>query len=141
MLMKSLRVKNVNSGWYKIRLLEWSNFGDAETSAQVCRRLRKQLKTLHKLCRRLGTVLSKSLYKYTYTDTAITEMDSATGTICFGVPRINRHYLMIWNTCSIIPSSWSDELLPSFSDLGNLCSSLSLSIYSYPLTLYLRSSS
>jgi len=41
-------------------------------------------------------------------------MDSATGTICLGDPRVDRHHHIIRNTHSIFPSSWSHALLPSF---------------------------
>lgn len=40
-------------------------------------------------------------------------MGPATGSICLGDHRIDRHHLIIKNTQSIIPSSWSQALLPS----------------------------
>ena len=40
-------------------------------------------------------VLSKSLYIYTYGDTGITEMDSATGSIYLGDPGVDRHHLTL----------------------------------------------
>jgi len=59
-------------------------------------------------------VLSKSLYIYTYGDTVITEMDSATGSIYLGDPGVDRHHRIIRNTHCIFPSSWTYALLPSF---------------------------
>jgi hypothetical protein len=58
-------------------------------------------------------ILSKSLYIYTYGDTGIPEMDSATGSIYLGDPRVDRHHLIIRNTHSIFLSSWSHALLRS----------------------------
>ena len=40
-------------------------------------------------------VSSKSLYIYTFGDTGITEMDSATGNIHFGDPGVDKHHLII----------------------------------------------
>jgi hypothetical protein len=48
--------------------------------------------------------LSKSLYIYTFGDTGITEMDSATSSIYFGDPGVDRHHLIIRNTQCILPS-------------------------------------
>jgi len=53
-----------------------------------------------------------SLSKYTYGDTGIMEMDWATGSIYLGVPGVDRHHLIIWNTHSINPHSWSHALWP-----------------------------
>jgi len=58
----------------------------------------------------LWHVLSKSLYIYTYGDTVIMEMDSATGSIYLESPRVDRHHLNIRNTHSIFPSAWSHAL-------------------------------
>jgi hypothetical protein len=49
-------------------------------------------------------VVSKSLYIYTFGDTGITAMDSASGGIYFGDPGVDRHLLIIRNTNSILPS-------------------------------------
>jgi len=62
----------------------------------------------------LWHVLSKSLYIYTFGDTGIMEIDSATGGIYLENPGVDRHRLNIQNTHSIFPSSWSHALLPSF---------------------------
>jgi len=103
-------------------------------------------------------VLSKSLYIYTYEDTGIMEMDSVTGSIYLEYPGADRHHLNIRYTHSIFPSSWSYALLPSFHgstqfvwilphscqsfiDPRNLCGSSGPGIRSYPLTLFLYSSS
>jgi len=59
-------------------------------------------------------ILSKSVYIYTYGYTGITEMDSATGSIYFEDPTVDRHHPIIRNTHSIFPSSRSHALLPSF---------------------------
>jgi len=40
-------------------------------------------------------------------------MDWVTGSIYLVDPRVDRHYFLIWNVHSIIPSSCSDALLPS----------------------------
>jgi len=73
-------------------------------------------------------------------------------------PGVDRHHLIIWNTHSVFPSSWSHALLPSFPgptryvwflmhssqafiDPLHLCGSSWLGIPSYPLTLLLHSSS
>jgi len=50
---------------------------------------------------------------YTYGDTVITEMDSATGSIYLGDPGIDRHHHIIQNTHSIVPRAWLHALLPS----------------------------
>jgi len=65
-------------------------------------------------------LLSKSLYIYEYGDTGIMELDSATGSIYLGDRGVDRHHLIIGNTHSIFPRSWSHALLPSFVDLRNL---------------------
>jgi len=41
------------------------------------------------------------------------EMDSATGSIYLGDSGVDTHHLIIWNTPSIFPRSWSHALLPS----------------------------
>ena len=120
------------TGCYKIWLLEYSNFGAAETTAQVCGRLgtifSQQGSTTTRyfvyhirLCYSHNIlyimiwhdVLSKSLYIYTCGDEGIMEMDSATWSIYLEVPGVDRHHLIIQNTHSIFPSSWSHALLPS----------------------------
>jgi len=95
---------------------------------------------------------------YTYGDTAITDMVPTTGSTYFGNPGVGRHGCIIQNTHSIIPSSWSHALLPSFDssthfgwflmhscqafiDPRHLCGSSSPGIPSYPLTLFLQCSS
>jgi len=45
-------------------------------------------------------VLSKSLHIYRYADTGITEMNSATGSIYFGDPGVDRHHLTLFQ-CSL----------------------------------------
>jgi len=75
-------------------------------------------------------VLSKSLYIYTLGDTRITEMDSATGSIYFGDPVVDRHHLIIRNTHYFLPSFevhlkitmwWTQGYTPSLwsSEFGN----------------------
>jgi hypothetical protein len=49
-------------------------------------------------------VLSKSHYIYIFRDTGIMKMDSATGSIYCGDPRVDRDHLIIQNTHSIMPS-------------------------------------
>jgi len=155
-LLKAPAVMVVHSGFYEIWLLGQSNFGATETSAQVCWRLREQLRPRHNLSRTLGAVfshqwfvwfhnhkafhwsywslysykicyiiiwqvLSKSLYIDSYQDTGITEMDSATGSNYLWDPGVDRDYLIIRNSHSVFPCSWSHALLPSFLDLCNLC--------------------
>jgi len=58
MLLKTPEVREVHSGCYKIEVSEYSNFGDAETAAQVCERLWELLRPLHTLRRRLGAIFS-----------------------------------------------------------------------------------
>ena len=84
-----------------------------------------------------------------------TEMDSVTGSIYLADPGVDRHHLIIRNTHSIFPSSWSHAsfdrptqfvwfLMHSFQafiDPRNLCGSSWPGIPAYPLTLFLRSSS
>jgi len=93
-----------------------------------------------------------------YGATDITDMDWATGSIYLGDPGVDRHHLIIWNTQSIILSYWSQACLPSFHismqfvrfltlscrtfiDPRNLCGCLWPGTPSYPLTLFLHSSS
>ena len=86
--------------------------------------------------------LSMSLYIYTSRDTGITEIDSATGSIYFGVPRVDRHHHIIQNTHSPLPSSWSRALLPSFrTSTPFVWFIMAGYIPSYDLTLFLRCSS
>jgi len=59
-------------------------------------------------------VFSKSHYINTYGDTGIPEMDSETGSTYLGVPGVDRHHHIIWNTHSIFPSSWFHSLLRNF---------------------------
>jgi hypothetical protein len=54
------------------------------------------------------------LYIYTYGDTGITEIDSATGSIYSGDPGVDRHHLIKRNIHSTFPSLWSHALMPSF---------------------------
>jgi len=85
-------------------------------------------------------------------------MDSATGSIYLGDLGVDRHHLIIRNTHSIFLTSWSHALLPSFHrstqfvwfltnscqafiDPRNLCGSSWPGTHSYPLTLFLCSSS
>ena len=68
-------------------------------------------------------------------------MHSATGNISFGDPGVDRHHLIIRNTQSIFPSSWSHALLPSFVDPRNLCGSSWPRIPSYSFTSFLPSPS
>jgi len=85
-------------------------------------------------------------------------MDSATESIYLGDPGVDRYHRIIRNTHSFFPSSWSHAPLPSFHrstqfvwflthssqafiDPCNLCGSSWPGIPSYPLTLFLRSSS
>jgi len=99
-----------------------------------------------------------SLILDTYGDRGITEMDSATGSIYLGNPRVDRHHRIIRNKHFIIPSSWSHALLPSFHrsthyvwflthscqafiDPPNLCGSSWPGIPWCPLTLFLCFSS
>ena len=49
-----------------------------------------------------------------YGDTGITEMDMTTESTYLGDSGIDRYHLNIQMTHSIIPSSWSNTLLPSF---------------------------
>jgi hypothetical protein len=103
-------------------------------------------------------VLSRYLYIYTYGDTAITEIDSATVSTDLADSRVDRHHRMIRNTHSFFPSTCSHAPLPSFHkstqfvwllthscqafiDPRNLCSSSWSGITSYPLTHFLCSSS
>jgi len=69
----------------------------------------------HKICNiMIWHVLSKYLYIYTYGDTGITEMDSATGSIDLEDPEVDRPHRIIRNTHSMFPSSCSYALLLSF---------------------------
>ena len=103
----------------------------------------------------LWHVLSKSLDIYTYGDTGIMELDSVTGSRYLGDPRVDQHHLIIRNTHSIIPSSWSQALLLCFQrsmkfvwnlthycqaiiDAPNSCGSSWLGIPPCHLTLILR---
>jgi len=61
-------------------------------------------------------LLCKSVDIYTYGDTGITEMDSATDRIYLEDPGVDRHHLIIHNTHCIFCSSWSHAHLPSFID-------------------------
>jgi len=98
-----------------------------------------------------------SLSIYTYGDTGITELDSATGSIYLGDPEVDGHHRNIQNTHSIVHSSWTHALLPSFHwsthfvwffthccpvfiDPHNICRSSRPGIPSYPLTHFLHSS-
>jgi len=45
-LLKAPAVMEVDSGCYEIGLLEYSNFGATETSAQICGRLQEKLRLL-----------------------------------------------------------------------------------------------
>jgi len=68
------------------------------------------------------------------------EMDSATGSIYLGDPRVDRH-LIIWNTHSIFPSSWFYTLLPSVHSSTQLVWYIMagyLSISSHPLSTLLE---
>jgi len=85
-------------------------------------------------------VSSKSLYIYRYEDTGMTEMASATESIYLGDPGVDRHHLIIRNTHAFFPCSWSHPCW-AFIDPHNLCGSSWPGIPSYPLTLFLHSSS
>ena len=94
---------------------------------------------------------------YTYGDTGITAMDSATGSIYLEDPGVDRHHLIIPNTHSIFPRPWCRELWPSFHrstqfvwflthfcqafiDPRNMCGSSWPGVSSYPFTFFLRCS-
>jgi len=100
---------------------------------------------------------SLSIYIYTVIQ-EYTEMDSPTGSIYLGDPRIDIHHLSIQNTHSIIPITWYHGVLMSISgsmqfvwiltNTGrgfiyphNICCSSWQGILSYPRTLVLLSSS
>jgi hypothetical protein len=59
-------------------------------------------------------VIFKALYIFTYGDTAIIEIESATSWIYLGEPKVDRHHRIIQNTHCICPSPWSGALLPGF---------------------------
>ena len=81
------------------------------------------------------------LYIYTYEDTGITEIDSATGSIYLDDPGVDRHHLIPKNTHSIFFNTRSHALLPSFHRLKQFVRFIMVGISSYPLTLFVRSSS
>jgi len=98
------------------------------------------------------------MYYVTFSIYIHTEMDLATGSIYLADAGVDRHHLIIRNTHSIFPSSWSHALLPSFQrpthfvwflmrsfqaflDPCNLCGSSWPGIRAYPLTLFLHSPS
>jgi hypothetical protein len=80
-------------------------------------------------------VLSKALCIYTSRDTGITEMDWATGSMHFEDPGVDRHHLIIQNTSSIFPSSWSHAILPSFHRSKQYVWFIVAGIPSYHLTI------
>jgi len=84
-------------------------------------------------------VLPKSLYIIEYGDTGITKMDSVTGSIYLEDPGVDRH-LIIRNTHSIFPSSWSHALLPSLHRSTQFVWFI-MGIPSHALTLFQCSSS
>jgi hypothetical protein len=95
-------------------------------------------------------VLSKSLYIYTYQNTALTEKESAIGSIYLVDPRMHWHHRTIQNSHSIFHSSLSHALLPiidRFTELVwvivagySFISSHPLSIHLEPTQLLLKSS-
>jgi len=82
-------------------------------------------------------VLSKSPYIYTYGDSGIIEIDSATGSIYLNDPGVDRHYLILKNTLAIFPNSQSHALLPTFHRSKQFVWFIMVGILSYPLTLLL----
>jgi len=96
----------------------------------------------HKICYIIiWHVLSMSLYIYTYGDTGITEIDSATGSIYLDNPGVDRHHPILKITHSIFPNTRSHALLPSFHRSKQFVQFIMVGIASYPLTLFVRSSS